>query len=171
MRFQQKSKILQQRVRIFPSSDQKHVQQKLSCTSNINIKIIQKVFVYLLPAMFDIGGQPLPPFCFKIQRNPWQMIVDLRNNRPRSQIAPSRIKSREVQTTQMVYKKRHVLTIRYFQKSLKIASFALLSLQFEPVQNGRFLLQVTGHRPQVIVLPIQKVSQTLVKANLRPNQA
>ena len=34
---------------------------------------------------------------------------------------------------------------------------------------GRFLLQVTGHRSQVIVLPIQKVSQTLVKANLRPN--
>ena len=33
--------------------------------------------------------------------------------------------------------------------------------------SGRFLLQVTGHRSQVIVLPIQKVSQTLVKANLR----
>ena len=26
----------------------------------------------------------------------------------------------------------------------------------------------TGHRSQVIVLPIQKVSQTLLKANLRP---
>ena len=36
-------------------------------------------------------------------------------------------------------------------------------------QIGRFLLQVTGQRSQVIVLPIQKVSQTLVKANLRPN--
>ena len=35
------------------------------------------------------------------------------------------------------------------------------------VQWSRFLLQVTGHRSQVIVLPIQKVSQTLVKANLR----
>ena len=34
---------------------------------------------------------------------------------------------------------------------------------------GRCLLQVTGHRSQVIVLPIQKLSQTLVKANLRPN--
>ena len=34
---------------------------------------------------------------------------------------------------------------------------------------GRFLLQVTGHRSQVIVLPIQKMSQTLVKANIRPN--
>ena len=28
--------------------------------------------------------------------------------------------------------------------------------------------QVTGHRSQVIVLPIQKVSQTLLKANLKP---
>ena len=36
--------------------------------------------------------------------------------------------------------------------------------------GGRFLLQVTGHRSQVIALPIQKVSQTLVKANLRPKQ-
>ena len=35
---------------------------------------------------------------------------------------------------------------------------------------GRFLLQVTGHRSQVIVLPTQKVSQTLVKANLRPKK-
>ena len=32
---------------------------------------------------------------------------------------------------------------------------------------GRFLLQVTGHRSQAIVLLTQKVSQTLVKANLR----
>ena len=30
--------------------------------------------------------------------------------------------------------------------------------------------QVTGHRSQVIVLPIQKVSQTPLKANLRPNK-
>ena len=33
---------------------------------------------------------------------------------------------------------------------------------------GSFLLQVTGNRSQVIVLLKQKVSQTLVKANLRP---
>ena len=37
------------------------------------------------------------------------------------------------------------------------------------LKNDRLLLQVTGHRSQVIVLPIQKVSQTLVTANLRPN--
>ena len=60
------------------------------------------------------------------------MIVDLRNNPTRSQLAPSRIKYREVQTTQIVHKKRHVLTIRYFQKSLKIAIFTLWSLRFEP---------------------------------------
>ena len=59
------------------------------------------------------------------------MIVDLRNNPPRSQLAPSRIKLREVQTTQIVHKKRHVLTIRYFQTSLKIAIFTLWSLRFE----------------------------------------
>ena len=129
--FQQKSKIQQQRVTIFPSSESKHVQQKLSCTSNI--KIIQKVFVYLLPAMFDIGGEQLPLVCFKIQRNPWQMIVDLRNNPPRSQLDPTLIKYREVQTTQIVHKKRHVLTIKYFQKSLQIASFALWSLWSEPI--------------------------------------
>ena len=35
---------------------------------------------------------------------------------------------------------------------------------------SRFLLQVTGHRSQVFVLLTQKVSQTLVKANLRPKQ-
>ena len=61
------------------------------------------------------------------------MIVDLRNNPPRSQLAPTRIKYGEVQTTQIVHKKRHVLTIRYFQKSLKIAIFALWSLWFEPI--------------------------------------
>ena len=32
----------------------------------------------------------------------------------------------------------------------------------------KYRSQVTGHMLQVIVLPIQKVSQTLVKANLRP---
>ena len=32
----------------------------------------------------------------------------------------------------------------------------------------KYRSQVTGHLSQVIVLPIQKVSQTLVKANLRP---
>ena len=46
--------------------------------------------------------------------NPWQMIVNLRNNPPRSQLAQTHIKYREVQTTQIVHKKRHVLTIRYF---------------------------------------------------------
>ena len=35
---------------------------------------------------------------------------------------------------------------------------------------GRFLLQVTGHRSHVIVLLTQKVSQTLVKAKLRPKK-
>ena len=96
-----------------------------------NIKIIQKVFVYLLPAMFDLEATHYLLSVFKIQRNPWQMIVDLRNNPPRSQLAPSRIKLREVQTTQIVHKKRHVLTIRYFQTSLKIAIFTLWSLRFE----------------------------------------
>ena len=36
--------------------------------------------------------------------------------------------------------------------------------------SGRYKTQVTGHRSQVIVLPIQKVSQTPLKANLRPNK-
>ena len=35
--------------------------------------------------------------------------------------------------------------------------------------SGGAKVQVTGHMSQVIVLPIQEVSQTLVKANLRPN--
>ena len=58
-------------------------------------------------------------------------------------VAPSRIKYKEVQTTQIVHKKRHVLTIRYFQKSLKIAIFTLWSLRFEPnhenVREGKAL--------------------------------
>ena len=37
----------------------------------------------------------------------------------------------------------------------------LVSIKMRQVQN-------TGHRSKVSVLPIQKVSQTLVKANLRP---
>ena len=66
------------------------------------------------------------------------MIIDLRNNPPRSQLAPTRIKYREVQTTQIFHKTRHVSTMKYFQKSLKIAIFALWSLWFEPiVENVR----------------------------------
>ena len=38
-------------------------------------------------------------------------------------------------------------------------------------ENGNFPKPAgTGHRSQVIVLPIQKVSQTPLKANLRPNK-
>ena len=83
--------------------------------------------------MFDIGGYPLPLVCFKIKRTPLQIIVDLRNNLARSQLGPSSIKYREVQTTQIVHKKRHVFTKGYFQKSLKIPIFALRSLCFEPI--------------------------------------
>ena len=71
------------------------------------------------------------------------MIVDLRNDPPRSQLAPSRIKYGEVQTTEMVHTNRYVLTIRYFQKSLKIAIFTSRSLRFEPnhenVREGKAL--------------------------------
>ena len=43
--------------------------------------------------------------------------------------------------------------------------------RYPKLSTGREGQQVqnTGHRLQVIVLPIQKVSETLVKANLRPN--
>ena len=54
MGFQQKSKIKQIRVKIFPSSDSRRIQSWLSYTSNI--KTIQKPFVYLLPAMVDVRG-------------------------------------------------------------------------------------------------------------------
>ena len=57
------------------------------------------------------------------------MIVDLMNNPLRSQLAPTRVKYREVQTTQIVHIKRHVLTIRY----LKVPIFALWSLWLEPI--------------------------------------
>ena len=39
---------------------------------------------------------------------------------------------------------------------------------FTPRGCGRSKVQVTGHLSQAIVLPIQKVCQTLAKANLRP---
>ena len=142
MGFQQKSKIQQERVRIFTSSDSKHVQQKLSCTSNI--KIIQKVFVYLLPAMFDIGGQPLPLVCLKCSViHGKRSSTDLRNNPLRSQLAPTHIKHRKDQTTQIVHKKRHVFTIRYFRKSLKICTFALwFQPIFENVREGKALREI-----------------------------
>ena len=44
------------------------------------------------------------------------------------------------------------------------------SLVFTVFVTGRYKTQVKGHRSKVIVLPIQKVSQTLVKANLRPKR-
>lgn len=60
------------------------------------------------------------------------MIVDLRSNPPRSQLG------REVRSEQIVHKKRHFLTITYFQKSLKIAIFALRSLWSEAIlENAR----------------------------------
>ena len=34
--------------------------------------------------------------------------------------------------------------------------------------NGRYKTQVTGHRLQVIVLPIQRVSLTFITTNLGP---
>ena len=37
------------------------------------------------------------------------------------------------------------------------------------VLGARRQVQNTGHRSQITVLPIQKVSQTPLKANLRPN--
>ena len=46
---------------------------------------------------------------------------------------------------------------------------SLLSTQLTAIEWEGGETAGTKHRSQVIVLPIQKESQTLVKANLRPN--
>ena len=46
-----------------------------------------------------------------------------------------------------------------------------MSTSEDNTEDGRYKTQVTGHRSHVIVLRIQKVFYTFVKANLRPNWA
>ena len=62
-------------------------------------------------------------------------------------------------------------TYAKFNISAAVSIYAVLlpSLSVTFLTAGlKYRSQVTGYLSQVIVLPIQKVSQTLVKANLRP---
>ena len=94
------------------------------------------------------------------------MTVFLMNNPLRSQLAPTRVKYREVQTTQIVHIKRHVLTIRY----LKVPIFALWSLWLEPilenVRDGKALKE----KPLRNLVP-RAFSSTIFKMAARREKA
>ena len=105
--------------------------------------------------------------------NPWQMIVNLRNNPPRSQLAQTCIKYREVQTTHIVHKKRQVLTIRYFQKSLRIAIFALWSMWFEPileiVREGKALKKKPPRSLETVAIFVFLIQECFTGNKLDPD--
>ena len=65
--------------------------------------------------------------------------------------------------------RRVFLVVRIFLNGP--VSSQVKEMEWQKSEISQFFWQVSfaGHRSQLIVLPIPKVSKTLVKANLRPN--
>lgn len=121
---------------ISTKNQSKHIQEWLSCTSNITLFKGRLSTYFQRYSIFEASHYLLFVSKHSVIHGKWSSIWGA--TAPRSQLAPTRIKYREVRSEQIVHKKRHLLTLRYFQKSLKIAIFTLRSLWSKTIlENAR----------------------------------